>query len=228
MFLLKSKLLGRNKLLNRKIPGIVHPITLTNNATDVQTVFQIFYAKEYDLEVSKEPEWIIDCGANVGYSVIYFANKYANSKIIAIEPDKENFTQLQKNCKPYSNIKLINKAVWPTNTILNLVDPGIGNWGYQTIENSENALFSVETITLDELINQFNIPQIDILKIDIEGGERQLFQSHYENWLPKVKHIAIELHPNISEDIPGIFGKAISTRKFSKTFKGENTFVHFE
>ena len=107
-FLLQSKFL-KNKLSNRKIKGLKHPVFLSNYQADVTTLFQIFFAKEYKVPSDLSPDFIIDCGANIGFSAIYFANEFPTSKIIALEPDKQNFGFLQKNTSFYKNVSVLTK-----------------------------------------------------------------------------------------------------------------------
>lgn len=95
-FISISKLL-KNKLGPRYISGIQYPIYLSNYHVDVTTLFQIFFAKEYEVALNISPQFIIDCGANIGLSAIYYANAYPQAKIIAIEPDRSNFKYLEIN-----------------------------------------------------------------------------------------------------------------------------------
>lgn len=87
-FLLQSKLIP-NKLNNRKIKGLKYPVFLSNYQADVTTLFQVFFAKEYKLPQDLSPAFIIDCGANIGLSAIFFANAFPGATIIAVEPDKK-------------------------------------------------------------------------------------------------------------------------------------------
>lgn len=226
LFLLRSKL-SKNKLVNRKITGAKYPIHLSNYSADVSTLFQIFYAKEYELSKSINPYFIVDCGANIGLSAVYYANIYPNAKIIAIEPDKSNFYFLKKNTVNYSNVVCINKAIWSKEKNLKIIDIGTGNWSLQTVETNVIDDDSVSTITLTQILDEYAVDSIDILKIDIEGAEKELFSNNYEYWLYKTKIIAIELHENIDKEIPLIFFKAISNLTYSKYQSGENLICDF-
>jgi FkbM family methyltransferase len=215
--------------LSKKIylPGYSLPINLRTKSTDLLTFHQIFTFKEYDMHLKDEPKIIIDAGANIGLASLYFNKKYPKAKIIAIEPEKSNFKMLEINSKNHETIFLHKRALSnQSNLVLNIVDKGLGNWGFVT-ENkgslsSKNVVDTVETITIDEIIKENNLEFIDLLKIDIEGGEKDLFESNYENWLPKTKYIAIELHDGIKMGSSKSFFKAISKYNFSYHNKGEN------
>lgn len=217
-FLIKSKMRTRpsEEII---INGIKHPVTLSNFNVDVTTLFQIFFAEEYYIDFPEPPETIVDCGANIGLSAVYFANKFPNATIIAIEPDSQNFEFLKKNTTPYKNIHCLQRAVWPTSVQMEVVDPGNGGWSLQT-KASETG--TMKSITLDEVMQQFDFSTIDLLKIDIEGAEKELFESHYEHWLAKTGTIAIELHDFLQPGTSDNFYQAVAPFHFKMSPKGEN------
>jgi len=81
---------------------------------------------------------------------------------------------------------------------------------------------SVQSISVDGLLDEFNIDQIDILKIDIEGSEKELFEKNYEKWLPRTKMIIVELHDVMRWGSSKSFFNAITKYEYSMTIKGEN------
>lgn len=225
-FLVRSKFKS-DRLTGIRIKGIRSDISLSNYGPDVTTLFQVFYAGEYNFEVKNSPTFIIDCGANIGLSAIFFANKYPAAKVVAIEPGKENFIYLQKNLKPYQNVICINKAIWSKNVSMEIKDMGTGNWSLQTVETNESLENSIESITIGQVMSAFSQENIDILKIDIEGAEKELFKHNFEPWLRKTRMIAIELHDWLDKEIPAIFYKAIDDLPNRKYYKGENLICEF-
>ncbi len=216
--------LGINKFYQLKL---VTPIYLRPKSSDLLAFHQIFTFKEYDMNLGFVPKFIIDAGANIGLSALFFSNKFPEAKIIAIEPEKSNFEMLQKNTIEYKNIILNKRALSnESNHNFNVVDKGFGKWGFvteiQNPKNTNNVIDTVRTITIDEILIENNIEYLDLLKIDIEGGEKQLFESNYENWLPKTKCIIIELHDGITPGSSKSFFKAISKYDFSYLNRGEN------
>jgi FkbM family methyltransferase len=134
---------------------------------------------------------------------------------------------LEINSKNHKNFYLYKRALSnQANLVLNVVDKGLGNWGFVTEgEGSlgkQSVVDTVQTITIDEIMNEYNLEFIDLLKIDIEGGGKELFDSNYENWLPRTKYIAIELHDGIKMGSSKSFFKAISQYNFSYHKKGDN------
>ena len=182
------------------------PFRLRFTSSDIDAFEQIFVGNEYDFLVETQPKVIVDAGANIGLTSIYFANRYPEAKIIAIEPEQSNFELLKENVAPYANIIPLRAALWHKNEEIDLVDPGRGKWGFMT-QNSESdpnpvatlpgsICHKVKAITVDRLMGEYKLDRINILKIDIEGAEKEVF-SDTTSWIDKVDCIVVELHDRI-------------------------------
>lgn len=226
MFLLTSRF-KRNRTSNIKVANVTYPISLSNFNIDVTTLFKVFFCNEYDVHLKTAPSYIIDCGANIGLSTVFFACKFPYARIIAVEPDRNNFDYLIMNTARYHNVTCINKAIWSNSCRLKLIDPGVGSWGYQTVEASEDEEKTIEAITLDSILCNYNIDKIDLLKIDIEGAEVELFSRNYNNWLSRTNLLAIELHENLNNDIKTSFFKTIESYPCKQYYLGENLICDF-
>jgi len=199
------------------IPTAKNPIWLRAKTSDIPTFEQIFISQEYDIKIPITPESIIDCGANVGLASVYLKNRYPLAKIISVEPDTENFAMLQKNTSMYNDIHCLKNGVWNKAADLNVVDKlGLGeSWALMVDEVKEKTENSIRSVTISEIMQQFNLKEIDLLKIDIEGAEKELFSDNYEDWLPKTKVLYIELHDRYRKGTSTSFFKAIINYDFS-------------
>ena len=203
-----------------------HPFTLRIPTSDVPTCWQVFVHKEYNFEVGSPPEIIVDAGANIGLASIYFANRFPDSTIIAIEPEQSNFELLEKNVAPYGNIHPLQAALWNRNEDIDLLDPGLGKWGFMTGSGDiadqlpASARHRVRGMTVDRIMRDFSLERIDILKIDIEGAEREVF-SDTSSWIDKVDGIIVELHEHMKKGCEQSFEQGV--RGFGERwFQGEN------
>jgi FkbM family methyltransferase len=202
---------------------------LRKGSTDFKVFRAIMVFGQYNISKinSKGVETIVDLGSNIGFSVLHFKSKYPRARIIAVEPEQKNFALLQKNVEKYTDVHCLNYAVWHTTKNLGIYDSGLGEYGYRVVEANDKQVGSVPTITMNEIIDKYNIDHIDILKIDIEGAEKELFSTNYESWLPKVRCIVIELHDLYRPGCATAFFRAISQRQFDMFCKGEDVVITF-
>src|SRR5688572_17981519 len=95
------------------IPGLAHPIYFRPNSSDVHTFREIFLRQEYAIQLPAaiKPQVIIDAGANVGFTTLFFLKRYPNAKILSLEPDNQNYELLKRNTSGYSGVTPIQAAL---------------------------------------------------------------------------------------------------------------------
>ncbi len=176
---------------------------------------------EYDIDFPFTPETIIDGGGNIGLFSVLMANRYPEAKIFAIEPDSGNFSQLQKNTNKYPNVTPIKAGIWNKNCFLRIIDEGHDHWGLQVREAEKGVETDLKAITISDLVDQFGLKSLDVVKLYVEGAEAIIFQDNYEKWLSITKVLIIELHERNWPGISANFEKAISRYPFTKRKNGE-------
>lgn len=152
---------------------------------------ELFKDEVYKFVSSKKEPFIIDCGSNIGMSILYFKTLYPAAKVIGFEADPYIFNFLEKNIRSYGfdNVSVFNKAVWDAEgeTLSFLAEGGAGG---RLQEQSDAAKYiDVKTIRLKNYI----VEEIDFLKIDIEGAEYNVIADCSDE-LKFVKHLFIEYH----------------------------------
>jgi len=161
------------------------------------TYQELFQKGIYTFETANTRPTIIDCGANMGLSLLFFITKYPNAKIYAFEPDETVFGILEKNTETYQmkNVELLKQAVWNKNeTIEFYTDNGMGG---RVVNNYLGQTPNkVEAIRLKEFISN---KHIDFLKMDIEGSEFLVIQD-CESILNQIDNIFIEYHSMTNEE----------------------------
>ena len=220
----------RQKVENLNVPNMPVTFSLRPNTSDIPTFYQVFIGKEYEFKLPFEPKSIIDGGANIGLATIYLKSRFPNAKVICVEPDAENFELLKNNVKDLSNIILLKGGLWHTKTKLNILDKyNTGKWGMvvEEAKSDEKNQSLTETYTIDEILEIAGLEQIDLLKLDIETAEKELFGKNFQSWLPKIKAIVIELHDWITPGCSKPFFQAIneSFSEYSYSSSGENTII---
>ncbi|WP_430895819.1 MULTISPECIES: FkbM family methyltransferase [unclassified Paraflavitalea] len=204
-------------------------VYIRKRSSDFMVFRQIFINEQYairELPEKSSVKNIIDLGSNIGLSVEYFKMRFPNARIIAVEPESENFKQLLKNTQQFENIICLNRAIWNSETVLNIADEGMGNYGYMTVEGSEHTIQRISTTTIPTIMREYSIDFIDILKIDIEGAEVSLFKDNYTEWLSKTGCIIIELHDWVKPGCAEVFFKALSNYHYNFSYKGESVVIN--
>lgn len=180
---------------------------------------------EYRLPAIKDfqPKMIVDGGGNIGCAAIYYAKTYPDAQIYSLEPDKENFQLLTFNTVFYPNIHPIQSGLWGKETFLQVEDPKRGKWGLMTSEATTEVPESFKSTTISKILSESGFEEIDILKLDIEGAEKEVFSApDVDEWLSKVKVLTIELHDRFKRGCSYAFFKVMSKYKWFLAQRGEN------
>lgn len=175
-------------------------IIFSNPFWFLHSLEEIFVEEVYRFKASSESHLIVDCGANIGLSVIYLKKLFPNSKILALEPDKKIFEQLSYNVKSFGysdSTEVIQAAAWINNENLNFISEGSvgGRISEQSADN--NNITSVKALRLKSIIEDKG--KIFFLKIDIEGAEYDVLKDIKDS-LSNVENLFVEFHAKDNEE----------------------------
>ncbi len=204
------------------VPWIQTPLNIRRGESDIYIFWQIFISEEYNFQLNFNPKFIIDGGANVGVASIYFANRFQEAEIITVEPEESNFKALESNLNCYSKVRRLKAAIWYKICHLEIVNPGDNKASYQVKEQINKNEHTIESITIGEILRKYKRDIIDILKLDIEGAEHELFSFNFEEWLPKVRALVVEPHDSFKPGCIETIYKAVSKYDFTEAASGEN------
>lgn len=214
----------RNKFYIINSAVFANKIYLRPDQSDPFIFEQIFCEQQYNYNQPNEAsiKWIIDAGANIGLAAIYFSKKYPNAKIISLEPDSENFKLLKKNTLNYPNVICLNVALWHKEEDLAIANIEEKSAGYIMESLTSKSSHTIKSKTIIGIMKEYKIDTISILKIDIEGSEKELFQFNSHEWIPHCNTIITELHDWLKEGTSKIFFKEMSFYNWLTYVKGEN------
>ncbi len=131
---------------------------------------------------------MVDCGANIGLSAIWFAHRFPLARIVAIEPQAENFALLARNAASWGNIVPVQAAVLDRKTKVVLVDLH-ATYAWRTREAPDG----LPTVTIEEVIASVPAGVPLVVKVDIEGAEADVFASALD-WLEPTRLVVVETH----------------------------------
>jgi FkbM family methyltransferase len=163
-------------------------------ASFVSMYRQIFCDEMYLFRTASRRPRIIDCGANIGLSVLWFKMRYPEAEIVAFEPDPHMFSVLQQNIRgnAVSGVKLINKALWSHATSLPFRHEGAD--ASRVALREAPMTVRVEGVPLSNYLSQ----PVEMLKIDIEGSEVAVVRE-CEHQLANVEHVFMEYHSFVNQ-----------------------------
>jgi FkbM family methyltransferase len=166
---------------------------------DMISFDRVFILREYAcVDDADQVGLIVDCGARVGYASAYFLTRFPAAKVIALEPDPDNFAVLQANLAPYGErCQTVCAAVWSQCTRLVLAEPSSGEgkqWKRRVRPPAGDESPSVTAKDIGTLLEESGFPRISILRMNIGGAESTVLGADYASWIDKVDLIAVEPH----------------------------------
>jgi FkbM family methyltransferase len=214
--------------LKIKPAGYQFPLTVRRADSDRIVIRQILAREEYG-PVSALPDirLIVDCGANIGVSSYYFLHRYPAARLIAIEPDAQNCALCRQNLRPFGDrVVVMQAALWPERRALRITPSSrrLGSWGLRVepVAVEESALAEVDGLTIPDILARAHEQgPIDLIKIDVEGAETELFRTS-PAWLASIRNIAIELHGDAAR---AAFAAALSGYVYTWEDVHESTIV---
>jgi len=182
-------------------------VLLRERGSDILTFTEVIQQEVYREVVTavQDCHTVIDLGANIGLASRYFADRFPNCKILAVEPNPSTAEVLRLNVEGLvanGRCRTLRAAVWGSEKTLTgeaVDDPD----HFSAFAVHETAAASGEESIagwpMSKIIAHSGFARVDLLKVDIEGAEVELFKGDLD-WLPQVRTIAIEFHDNSREE----------------------------
>jgi FkbM family methyltransferase len=116
----------------------------------------------------------------------------------------------------------LNTGLWSTSASLVVRDLGLGDNGFVVEEADPSTPGSLRAVSISDIMQQQQWDSIDLLKLDVEGAEKEIFSSNTESWLPKTRVLVIELHDEMKKGASKAVFAALNKYDFSFSPAGEN------
>ncbi|GAQ89755.1 hypothetical protein KFL_005580070 [Klebsormidium nitens] len=215
------------------LPWLIRP-----NSTDMRSLWNHFLENEYGLLLDAQnfdPEYILDAGG-VGMAPVFFALLYPQATILRLDPHPSNFHVGLLNSLRLPNIKQVNLGLWDKETTLQMCDNVDIEWGpdwpfegsqqqaYFSREPSDPpckkvAVDGIHVARLSSIMQTYNIPRFDLMKVDIEGAEFRAFKE------PSMKRILSETTLFLAELHDWVIPGAVKSVR--DAFRAVGGFTHF-
>jgi FkbM family methyltransferase len=176
---------------------------------DVRSLMDLWIVKETCLDrIYDEGESIfppnavmVDIGAGLGDFSIHFAHRYPSARVFAYEPFQESFILLEGNLalNRVTNVSPCRQAVGARTGILNLqTTTGIAVQ-HSTASTAGESFLRVDAVSLDDVFRQQGIARCDLLKVDCEGGEYDIFLHATDDTIVRIQRVAMEYHDGLTD-----------------------------
>jgi FkbM family methyltransferase len=169
---------------------------------DAWPVFEVFAFGEYDFDVLpwERIKWVVDCGANVGAFCVWITGR-SPCRVLAVEPNPSAYSLLRENVASLGERVVLKKvAIAGRREIRTLYDDGFPAISSLVMPRNAARTYEVQAITLEELLSTSGFPAIDLLKMDIEGAEKEVLQATSVDTLRRIQAAVIECHPHAGAD----------------------------
>jgi FkbM family methyltransferase len=188
--------------LKRKMRYQVHETTLYGKPMKYIDSSYIPMKKEivktgiYAFKSDKENPYILDCGANIGLSVLFFKHLYPEAEVVTFEADPTICGILNDNLRSQgvTGVTVVNKAVWKEDTTVTFFKEG-ADAGRIDGATGDKETIEVPTTVLSRYIDR----EVDFLKIDIEGAEVEVL-NEIRDRLHLVKRMFVEYHSFVGRE----------------------------
>ena len=174
-----------------RIPSLGGDVWLRSHSSDICVLAEQLVSGTYDA-VQDHPgdvRTILDLGANTGLVARWLLTRFPESRIVCVEPEPGNAEILRRNLAAVNGrATVVAKCVGASERRVSLATTS-SDWGFAMTEGPGD----VEVTTMDRIIAEQSITGIDLLKCDIEGAEREVFED-CSSWIGAVRFAVVECH----------------------------------
>jgi FkbM family methyltransferase len=192
---------GRKRIVQVNYAALETPVCVRMGSPDLWVLEEIFDRGEYkrvgdyDLGPVKQ---IVDLGANAGMSIRYWLHRWPDAKVIGVEPDEFNFEVASLNAGQHrggKNVRMVRACVAGSERTVSL-DRANNETKYVMTDAGDGAgTGGIPALPMTKILKENDaLSMIDLLKVDIEGAEREVFEN-CADWIGRVRHMVLEIHP---------------------------------
>lgn len=184
-------------IVRARVPKLGGEIWLRSHSTDIGVLAEQLASQTYEcLEGHRDVRTIFDLGANTGLVARWLLATYPDARVVCVEPEPGNVAMLRRNLSGFNGRAVIVPECVGASERTTRLATDSGAWGYAMTDEDGD----VPVTTMGRLIDEHGIDRIDLLKCDIEGAERELFEA-CSGWIGRVGFAVVECHDLPAEDI---------------------------
>lgn len=195
---------NKNGFLTIRPKGWKQSIKIRKNFIDKEVVEYVLIDKYHlppkGAKLSKAGV-ILDLGSNIGLTIAHLKQVYPSMTIYGYEMNTNNYLLAKRNTNTYKNVQLNNQAIWIDNTTVAYSANSDFDAYSINHKTNNNDRIEIEATSILNIIEKYQLNEIDYVKMDIEGAEKHILKQKDIRWLQYVKSINLELHLDEGETI---------------------------
>ncbi|HEX4638355.1 MAG TPA: FkbM family methyltransferase [Chthoniobacterales bacterium] len=161
---------------------------------------------EYYVPRTLTPKTILDIGSNIGASIIYFHDRFPDAEIFGFEPHPGTFSILQQNVAPLPRVAVFNYGLGAKHEKISVEADKVNFGAFNThgefkARGQPAAPVLCEVRRLDDVLRELGVPHVDLIKIDCEGAEADVFSTLPDEILNRCQWIVGEFHDHTGFDV---------------------------
>lgn len=209
------------------VPGLVRPVLLRAGTTDGRVAREVLLAHPLDIPLEVSPRFIVDAGANIGLASVFLASRYPGATIVSLEVEAGNFAMLTENVRGLGAVTPLHRGLWSGRGYLKIVNPKASSWTFRVAEAAAIDPDAVEGLGVSDILHDFGVDHVDLLKMDIEGAEYAVFSGPDLSWLDRVGVLVVELHDRLRPGCTDALERALAGRPHRREASGEYAVIRF-
>lgn len=196
----------RGRPVSVRVRGHRQPFIMRLGSSDALVLNEMVLGDEYGPAIRYdmgEVRQVVDLGANAGFSLRQWRAHFPEARIIGVEPDGANVDMCRRNMAVAGDVEgrgdrltLLQACAAGEDGEVHL-NVGVAAWSYAMTADQGEHTVAVPAMSMVSILEAgAALPEVDLLKCDIEGAERELF-ADCAAWIGRVRHIVIELHKDV-------------------------------
>jgi FkbM family methyltransferase len=161
---------------------------------------------EYFVPSALRPKIILDIGSNIGASIIYFHRQFPDARIFGFEPHPETFPILERNVGHLRGVRVFNYGLGATNQRVAVRADKVNFGAFNTRGSFKDRGYPAAPVEcdvrrLDDILRELGLVHVDLIKIDCEGAEADVFSTLPDAILNQCQWIVGEFHDHTGFEV---------------------------
>jgi FkbM family methyltransferase len=171
------------------VPSKYGYVALRPGTADLDVYDEVMGCDAYRIDLDPAPKFIVDAGAHIGLTARVFASQFPSASIYCLEVEERNAALASRNTSGCPNVHVLQAGLWSDTSTVTITNPTAATWSFRVRASSTG----IPAFGVLDLMRQFNMPTIDLLKMDVEGAEVDVLETA-PAWIDRVGVMIIELH----------------------------------